>query len=162
MRVSKIDWLVAAAGPLAIGALVGAQGGAALIAERAMTLPILFFGVSVVMLPALYIGTSFIGAAPPAGAVGAAFVRGFRACGTILLGLAAPVAFLLATTQSDSLALSLGALVAGLGAIAGLRVIFADLFAENPEPILLRGVFGAWSAVSLAIGAQMYVQFMAL
>ncbi|MCG8419686.1 MAG: hypothetical protein MJE77_17270 [Proteobacteria bacterium] len=58
----------------------------------------------------------------------------------ILLGLAASVAFLLATSEGDFLAAPLGALVAAAGAVAGLWVIFCDLFADQPGA-LLRAVF---------------------
>ena len=160
-RMTSTDWLLAAAGPLAIGAIVGAQGGALAIAQRSVTLPLILLGVAAVMLPALYIGTSLIGAAPPARDVAAAFGRGFRACGVSLLGLAAPAAFLLATSRSDAMGVALGALITAVGAFAGLRVISGDLFSETRDAFLVRCVFGVWALVSLGIGLRLYTQFMA-
>lgn len=157
----------AAAGPLVIGAILGlggihgaGQAGALDALGAAVILPLILAGVTAAMVPALYIATSIAGAAPPAREVGSAVVRGFRSCGVTMLGLAAPAAFLLATTQSPDAAALLGALIVCAGACAGLRVLFAALFAEVLEPITVRLVFAFWALVALGIGARMYVQFM--
>ena len=71
------DGLLAAAGPLAIGAIVGMQRGAVAIAHGSLPLPLILAGVTAVMLPALYIATSLMGAAPPAARVGDAVLRDF-------------------------------------------------------------------------------------
>ncbi len=160
-QMTSIDWILASAGPVAIGAILGMQSGAPAIVEKSLALPLLLVGVAVIMLPALYIGISLIGAAPPARDVMRAVARGFRACGVILLGLTAPSAFLLATSQNGVLAALLGAAVVAVGAFAGLRVIFSDLVSRRSEPVLIAAVFALWSLVSLAIGARMYFQVMA-
>lgn len=170
-RWAPLDALLALGGPILTGAVLGVQQGAAqdqtmLIGLRAsLTLPLILLGVTAAMIPALYIATSLAGVAPPARQVGAAVVRGFRACGVIMLGLAAPFTFLLATSTNSALAVLLGGAVTAAGVLAGLRVLFADLFRHPApslgEPLLVRFVFTLWSFVALAIGAQMYGQIMA-
>jgi hypothetical protein len=158
---------LAAAGPLVIGAILGLGGihgagqtGALDALGAAALLPLMLLGVTAAMIPALYIATSMAGAAPPAREVGRAVVRGFRSCGVAMLGLAAPAAFLLATTGGAGAAALLGGLIVCAGAFAGLRVLFAALFAEVLEPFIVRLVFGFWALVALGIGARMYAQFM--
>lgn len=164
---SPTDYSLAVVGPMVIGAILGlggVQGGAAIVTldvvRAAAVLPVILLGVTAAMIPALYIATSLSGAAPPARAVGLAVVRGFRAMGIALLGLAAPVAFLLATSTSHQIAPLLGAMVITAGVFAGLRVLFSDLFGRPFTPVTVRFVFTLWSAVSLAIGASMYDQFL--
>lgn len=159
--------IAAIGGPLALGAVLGASGvrgtgdiGAIDVVHTAAVLPLILLGVTAAMIPALYIATSLSGAAPPARAVGAAVVRGFRACGLALFGLIAPVTFLLATSSSHDVTAFVGALVITTGVFAGLRVLFADLFGEAEEPVTVRVVFIFWAVVALAIGASMYQQFL--
>lgn len=161
---------IALGGPLALGAVLGASGianefgdttvGALDVIQSSAVLPVILLGVTAAMIPALYIATSLSGAAPPARAVGAAVLRGFRACGIALLGLLAPVAFLLATSDSHDVVAFVGAVVICGGVGAGLRALFADLYDDAKEPVTVRVVFSVWALVALAIGASMYSQFM--
>ena len=154
-------------GTIAIGAVLGLGGvrgvahtGALDVVHAAAVLPAILLGVTAAMIPALYIATSLTGAAPPARQVGAAIGRAFRACGLAFFGLLAPVAFLLATSDSHRIAPLLGALVISVGVFSGLRVLFDDLFGQLLSKASVRLVFVIWAAVSLAIGASMYGQFM--
>lgn len=157
--------MVGAGGAMLIGAVVGMQADAesgtqlGALLHATSVLPLILAGVSAAMIPALYIAMSLAGAAPPAPRVAAALMRAFGACGVTLLGLAAPLAFLLSTMHSSHLSVLLGAAVVAAGVIAGLRVIFADLFGGRAGP-LVHLVFALWSLVSLAIGARMYTQLM--
>lgn len=157
------DAMLALAGPMAIGAILGLQHGVQSLGpiRDSIVLPLVLLGVTAAMIPALYIATSLAGAAPPAHYVGAAVLRSLRACGITMLGLAAPAAFLLATTQSSTLAILLGGAVTAAGVLAGLRVLSADLFDHQLDTLSARAVFAVWALVSLSIGARMYGQFMA-
>src|SRR5688572_29730530 len=95
----------AVAGPVTIGVVLGWRSGveapvscgrsvAEQIALLAGLMPAVIFGVALVTIPALYIGQTLIGHAPPAAHVMAAARRAIDACGTVCLGLAAPLAFL--------------------------------------------------------------------
>jgi hypothetical protein len=160
---SRSDAALALAGPMAIGAILGLERGfqSLGVVRDSVVLPLLLLGVTAAMIPALYIATSLAGVAPPARRVGAAVLRGLRACGVIMLGLAAPAAFLLATTTSSAATLLLGGMVTAAGVLAGLRVLFADLFDSELRPLSARFVFALWALVSLSIGVRMYGQFMA-
>lgn len=164
--VGSTGLAIAVGGPMALGAVLGASGvrggvdpGVLDIIQSSAILPIILLGVTAAMIPALYIATSLSGAAPPAHAVGGAVIRGFRACGITLFGMLAPVAFLLATSDSQGVTSLVGALVVSVGVFAGLRVLFADLFESAREPVTVRVVFSVWALVALAIGASMYDQF---
>jgi hypothetical protein len=160
---SPSDAMLALAGPMAIGAILGLQQGVQTLGpiRDSLVLPLVLLGVTAAMIPALYIATSLAGAAPPAQYVGAAVLRSLRACGITMLGLAAPAAFLLATSKSSALVILLGGAITAAGVLAGLRVLSADLFDHQRHTLSARVVFAIWALVSLSIGARMYGQFMA-
>lgn len=165
--LNSTDLCLAIAGPVVVGALLGLGGvqgalhtSAQDVVHTSVILPMILLCVTAAMIPALYIATSLSGAAPPAGDVALAVMRGFRSCGIAMLGLAAPIAFLLSTTQEPNAAALVGIAVTSVGVFAGLRVLFSDLFAQSARSLSLRVTFAAWSLVALAIGARMYEQFM--
>ena len=148
--------LLALGGPAAIGAVLGMPRGALAMARGAATLPAVLLGVTAVMLPALYIGTSLLGVAPPAGETPAVLGRALRATGTLLLGLAGPGLFLAGTMGSATTALVFAAFVTVVGSLVGLRSLFAGLF-EGRSPGLAGWLTAiAWSIVSLTIGARLF------
>ncbi len=151
--------LFALAGPVALGALLGLEVGPATALLKALILPTILLGVATVMVPALYIGSTLTGMAPPASAMAGSLGRGFRACGLVMLGLAGPVLFLLATTESATTTTFLGICTTLAGVSAGLRIIFADLFEKRSLTACM--AFAAWALVALGIGLHLYVQFMA-
>lgn len=153
--LAPVDLLLAAGGPMAVGAVLGLHRGPLAMLPGALSLPAVVLGVTIVMMPALYIGAALAGVAPPARQVAVSLARGFRACGVVMLGLTAPVLFLLATTQSNAMAVLLGGAATAAGALAGLRLLYADLF-QAPSPRIW-GAFGLWSLVALALGVRMYL-----
>lgn len=160
-RPTLTTLLLAAGGPAAIGAVLGMPRGGLAMASGAAMLPAILLGVTSLMLPALYITTSLLGAAPPAGETPAMLGRALRATGTVLLGMAAPSAFLAATMGSASTALALGALVTMGGALVGLRSLFAGMFSGRPVGALGVFVCVAWSLVALTIGGRLFFDTLA-
>lgn len=155
-RGRLVTLLVAVAGPAAIGAVLGMPEGGLAMASGAAALPAILLGVTVLMLPALYISTSLLGAAPPAGATLAHLGRALWSTGTVLLGLAGPSAFLAATMGSRGTALALGALVTLGGALVGLRALFAGMFAGRAVATTGVVACAAWSLVAMTIGGRLF------
>lgn len=148
--------LAAAAGPAAIGAVLGMPRGGLAMASGAAILPGILLGVTLLMVPALYIATSLLGAAPPARETPRHLTRALGAMGIVLLGLAPPSAFLAATMGSAGTALALGALVTIGGTLIGLRRLFAGMFAEQRAGVLAVFACVAWSLVALVIGGRLF------
>jgi len=122
-------------GPIALGAALGLPAGAGGLLRQAATLPGIVLGLTLLMAPALYIGSSLLGLAPPAADALRAAGRALRACGTLLLGLAPATAFLLATaSDARSVALGLGGAVLASGALCGLRLLFGGLYVDRGRP----------------------------
>jgi hypothetical protein len=152
--------LLALGGPLAIGAILGMRSGAYATGADALSLPAVVFGVTLLMMPALYILASLLGAAPEAGEVAAATGAGLRACGTALLGLAGPAAFLAATADGAGIPKLTGAMVVIAGGLCGLRALYVGLFAGRGGQ-RAAVLFTCWSALVLALGSRLFVAVMA-
>lgn len=151
--------LAALGGPVALGAILGLEIGPLAALGKSLALPGVLAGVAAVMVPALYICATITGAAPPARMIALSVARGFRACGLVMLGLAAPVLFLLATTQAGAVALVVGGGATAVGVLTGLRVLFADLFERRS--LAIRIAFAGWAVVALGIGLRLYVEIVA-
>lgn len=151
--------LAALGGPVALGAIVGLEVGPVAALMKSLALPGVLAGVAAVMVPALYISAAITGVAPPARDMLRSLVRGFRACGLVMLGLGGPALFLLATTQTGEAAVVVGGGVTVAGVLVGLRVLFTDLFEDGA--LLARGAFAAWSLVALIMGMRLYVELVA-
>jgi hypothetical protein len=143
--------LAALGGPVAIGAIAGMQTGPFAIAHDAVAAPAIVLGVTALMIPALYIATAFAGIAPPARGFASGVGDGLRACGVALFGLAAPAAFLAATTGSAEAAAALSAASLVAAVLVGLRALYIRLFGSGE--IVHRMIFAAWSAMALLLGA---------
>jgi hypothetical protein len=145
-------------GPALLGAALGMRFGLRpLLAEAALVVAIVV-GVSVMMVPALYIGAAQFGVAPSAGRVVVAAVAALRASGTLLLGLAPASLFLLATSQSALLSWVLGFLVLGASQLVALRTLYALIAPENGRRLRALPVFVLWSVVALGLGAQLFAR----
>jgi hypothetical protein len=145
-------------GPLAIGAILAVRIGAV---APLVALPLVILGVTAVTTPALYIATAATGAAPPARAMASAVGQALGATGIAMLGLVAPLGFLIATTTTmdggvalTSLAIG-GATLVGLVALHGL--LFAPVAAGASRPWLQEALFAVWAAVALIIAARLYI-----
>jgi hypothetical protein len=156
---------LAFAGPAVIGALVGAQRGALEAVRLAGGVPAIVLGLTVMLVPALYVGTALTGGAPPAGTMGRMAARAMWACGVTSIALAAPLAFLLYTSQSWRLAVVLGGGALALAALAALRGFAGALADAAAPPSAPPGwapsrrsqlVFGGWAITGLILGARLY------
>jgi hypothetical protein len=143
---------MAAAGPIAVGAVLALrlQDVAPLVA-----VPVSVFAVTALTLPALYIATAVFGAAPPVGHVVRAVGRALQALGVVLLGVAMPLGFLVATAGQGA-SFALGALALAGAAAIGLRALHGALFEHGPA-VSGRGLlFISWALIALVIGARLY------
>lgn len=157
---------LAIGGPALMGAVLGLPLGLAGMAAGALALPAIVFGVALLTSPALYIGASLVGIAPPASDSLRAGVRALRASGLVLLGLAAPAAFLLATTAPagagagahEGVRLFALAVVGG-AALAGFRKAYHDLFRLERvhDHVTAFVLFGAWALMTSLMGAKLLI-----
>lgn len=153
------DVAIACAGPVATGLCIGiAQGGSAMV-ECAAIVPAITLGVSGIMVPALYIGGAYLGPVPSANAFLAANLKALRDAGLVLLGLAAPLAFLVATTLHPYTSLAFGAAALALACLVGMRSLLAALRRADGMSSAAALLFGVWCICFLAIGATLFVEF---
>jgi hypothetical protein len=142
----------AAAGPVAVGGVLALRLGdpAPMIA-----VPAVVFAVAALTLPALYIATAVVGAAPPVGHVVRAVGRALHALGLVHLGFVMPLLFL-GASSGEGTAFALGAATVATGSLIGLRVLHGALF-EGAFPVTGRGaLFWTWAAITLVIGARLF------
>ena len=157
----RSTWLmVAAGGPLVLGAALGVPFGVRRIVTESVLLPGLVIGLSLMMAPALYIGMSLAGAAPPASRVAAAVGRGLRASGTTMAGLAPATAFLLSTTLWHGSVYVFGLLAVGGAMLAGIHALWRALGTDAGKRARAIAVFGVWSAVSLGLGTHLFISML--
>jgi len=149
--------LIAIGGPLALGATLGVPLGMKKMLADSVMLPALVLGLTVMMAPALYIGMTLVGAAPPASRVGAGVVRALRASGVVMAGLAPALAFLLSTTLSNIPMYVFGALAVGGATLAGLHALWSELVTAPEHRLRAIPVFGLWALVSLGLGAHLFI-----
>lgn len=158
---SRFGWSgagIALAGPMVMGAVLGLPSGVARMLTESLLLPAVVLGVAVLMAPALYIGLSLIGAAPPAAAVLSAFGAGLRACGILLAGLAPATAFLIVTANGTWAVWAFGSIVVAAGALLGLRRLFGELRDDSTSALRTAPLYAVWSLVSLGLGVHFFLQ----
>ena len=148
--------LLALAGPALLGAALGMPFGLPRLLSEAALVTAIVVGLSVFMIPALYIAATLVGAAPSVDQVGASAASALRAGGTLLLGLAPATLFLIATSQTRLTVWILGFLVLAVSMIASLRILFSDLFTTPAARLRALPVFLIWSIVSLGLGAHLF------
>ena len=147
--------LVTVGGPVAVGAALGLPFGPRALLTEAAVVPAVVLGLTLLMLPALYIGTSLLGVAPPVGAAVTTVGCALRASGTVLLGLAPPTAFLLATTTDPRVVRLLALVVVAASVLCGLRILYLSMFHSRGTHLRALPVFVAWAFVCGAIGARL-------
>jgi hypothetical protein len=147
--------LVVLGGPALTGACLGLPFGGRTMLTEAALVPAIILGLTALMAPALSIGATLLGVAPPAAAVGRAVGHALRVLGTALLGLAPPAAFLLATALSPGLARVIAALVLVGAALCALRLLYGSMFASRGTGARALPLFAAWALVCGAIGGRL-------
>jgi hypothetical protein len=151
-RFSPAVVAFAAAGPLAVGGVLAArlQDPAPLVA-----VPSVVFAVVALTLPALYIATAVLGAAPPIGRVMRAVGRALCSLGLVNAGFALPLLFL-GASAGEGTAFALGAATVAVSAVIALRVLYAGLY-EGTFAVTGRGMlFWTWAVIALVIGARLF------
>jgi hypothetical protein len=153
---------LAAAGPALAGATLAMHDGLAVALEIGLGLPLLIASVAFLMLPALYIGTAFVGVAPPLRDVASAAGLALADVGRLMLAFTPALAFLVATS-THRIATGVYGHLALLGAaFFALRAMYARLSARESTafgPRELAGflLFAGWSSIALAIGWRFFV-----
>ena len=158
-RVSRV--MFAVGGPVVIGAILGLPHAPEGIGRGALVIPAILLGVGLATLPALYIGCSLAGVAPPARDVATAALRAARNGGVVFAGLALPLAFLIASASGGGVVPVLGMMAISVGGFAALRAIWRDLFAIDPSRRARQdagAIFGVWAVLALAIGGRLLVE----
>jgi len=150
--------LVAIGGPALIGLAIGLPFGTRALLTQAAVAPAIVIGVSVFMVPALYIGTTLVGAAPPAQRVASSSASALHGAGMLLLGLAPAALFLIATSQTHAVAWVIGLIALGAGALIFLRTLFLELFETTAARMRGLPVFLLWSAICLGLGASLVIR----
>jgi hypothetical protein len=148
----------AALGPIALGAVIGSHLGPWTAAREAVLIPALIVGLTAVTVPALYIAMVATGSRLTAPGLARAVARGLEAIGIALLGLAGPLAFVLATAPVPRLGVLAGAAGLAVAALLGIqrvRVAIRTDAGGAASPID-SGLFLAWAAIALILGASLY------
>src|SRR3954471_16920723 len=120
---------LAAAGPVAIGAILaaGAHDARPMIAA-----PAIVFGVVAATAPALYIATAAAGQAPPLAAMVRAFGVALGAFGVALAGLILPAAFAALSSVSSATAIAAPSAAIAAAGLLALRRLASELAAGRP------------------------------
>jgi hypothetical protein len=122
------------------------------------TVPAVTFGVPALTAPALYVGVTLAGDAPPVRAVMGAVMRALIALAVMQLGLAVPAAFLVATA-SPATAHAIVAFTVGLAALVAVIRLRAELAPAGGLALIDTGrtiVEWIWLGASIAIVARRY------
>lgn len=160
------DVCLALGGAAVTGFILASPDGPPQMVMRAGQLAVIVAASVAVMLPPLYIAAASFGVAPPAMSFLQCAAGALRSAGIVLLGLAPPLAFLVATSDIlDSIWL-LGNAAFGLAALLGVRSLWYALFlAEVPgsamgartvlprRPMLL---YLLWLTVGATITASLF------
>jgi hypothetical protein len=147
---------LAAAGVLVPALILAATGGPPYLLAA---VPAVTFGIPALTAPALYVGITLVGGAPPLLAVVRAIGRTLLALAIMQLGLAVPAAFLVATASPATADAIVALAVAMASAVAVIR-LRAELTPDDgvgPAPDLARvAVEWIWVAATIAIVARTY------
>jgi hypothetical protein len=145
---------LAAAGPIAIGAILAVHGSTA---TPLVAVPAVVFGVVAATAPALYIATATAGTAPSLGAVVRAFGIALGAFGVALAGLLLPAAFLSLSSVSPSTTFVVATAALGGAGLLALRRLARELDPRTIRPSLTSGaVFLVWSAATVGIAGRLW------
>ena len=148
--MSKRLTALAAAGPVAVGAILAARSGDLSMIGAA---PAIVFGVVAATAPALYIVIAATGQAPPLSSVARAFVIALGAFGIALAGLVLPAAFLSLSSAAavTSVAVCTGA-VGGAATLALWR-LHGELTTKSFAGSI---VFLTWAIATMGIAGRLW------
>lgn len=148
----------AALGPIALGAVLGGQVSPWLALREAALVPAIVVGLTVATVPALYIATTATGSQLTAATLARAVLRGLEGLGVVLLGLVAPLAFMVATTLEPKLGVALGAAAIAVAAGLGMRRMRAAMITDDADASFLDAIlFLVWAGVASVLGARLFI-----
>ena len=160
------DVSLALGGASVTGFVLATHDGPAAMVMRALSVAAITLGATVVMLPPLYIASTTFGVAPPAAEFLKCASTALRSAGVVLLGLAPPLAFLVATSNLLDSVWLLGNAAAGLAALLGVRSLWYSLFLAEVPGSVLEGravlprrpmfIYLIWIAVGASITASLF------
>ncbi|HVO30328.1 MAG TPA: hypothetical protein VMV18_06315 [bacterium] len=156
-KVRPVEGMLALGGPMAIGAVIGMPGALAGILHGAAVVPLVVAGVALTTFPALYIVSTLGGVAPSASEMILGGVRGARNGAVACIGLAAPAAFLVASSRTPGLSLALGMAILAVAAYAAVTAFWRALYAEEPSRSRRQdaaAMFVLWAVLAGAIGGR--------
>lgn len=157
-KVRPVEGILALGGPVVIGAVIGMPGALIGILHGAVTVPLVVAGVALTTFPALYILSALAGIAPPAAEMIGGGVRGARNGAIVCAGLAAPAAFLVASSRTSGLSLALGMAILGFAAFAATTAFWRALYGEDSSTARRNdsaALFVVWAILAAAIGGRL-------
>jgi hypothetical protein len=150
-RMKSLTLLLA--GPVLIGATVGAPLGWEHVIRRAVALPAVLIGMTVLLVPALYILLALAKSAPPASVFLGSAWSSMSTMGTVLLGFVLPYAFLTSSSESLAIHTRMAVMVVLLAVSMGLVGMYRSLMSGRAGNKLAWLFFVGWSLTGIALGA---------
>ncbi len=154
--------LLALAGSAGIGAIAGIDRGAFAVLHDAAVLPACIGMVTLVLVPALYIGSSLGGLNIRLPELGRAVLAGLRSAGVAALGLMAPMLFLLTSTASQFVAQLLVFSALFFVGCLGLWATYRRLYGNTAQTLGVASMYSLWSLVFVGIGAKLASKYLVI
>lgn len=145
-------------GPLAMGLCAAFRAQTLESLQLAMLLPLCTFGLLVVTVPGLYIGSALVGRAPSILVLWRTTAQALGRSGVLLLGCAPAALFLVATTTTNDLVGVFLGVPLGAAAFAFLRLLYRGLYVDAIEAESTpRALFVGWAGVTMLIGLKLFL-----
>jgi hypothetical protein len=142
-------------GPAIVGALLALPFGLVATARGAAQLPAVLIGVTLLMLPALYICASLNGFQLTTRRLLEAGQTALYRMGLVLLGFAPALLFIGVSSETPKALLIVAPFAVRIAAAIGVRAIFPLVF-EGSSGLKSKVVFAAWAFVGLGIAESLY------
>jgi hypothetical protein len=153
---------LALAGSAGLGAIAGMDRGVFAVAHDAAVLPASIALVTLVLVPALYIGSSLGGIQIALPALGRSVLAGLRSAGVAALGLMAPMLFLLASTNDARVSFLLISVVLLFVGCLGLLATYRRLYGNARQSLAVSGMYSLWALVFVGIGAKVAFKYLVI
>jgi hypothetical protein len=149
-------------GSAGLGAIAGIDRGAFAVVHDAAVLPACIGIVTLVLVPALYIGSSMGGMEIRLQELGRAVLAGLRAAGVAALGLMAPMLFLLTSTTNPRVSEFLVSAVLLFVGSLGLWATYRRLYGPRPQSTGVATAYVLWALVFVGIGAKVSFKYLVI